>query len=571
MRENYDFVQSGFRYFIASLSEYIGQTMRNMYDGQWWNEILYNTLSDQRNLPQSGTYQECINSLDVANCLRIINRRWGDVYKNMLPQDCNTYAHELMGVRNIVSHIGQQDLELLMSERALNTMYLFCKEIDPAGAKNIQNLFQQVREKSIANNLFSGLKQPESPSRRGPLTEGSLLTQINTDCVQKTTMTRKITYGGKTQVYPVYKVDLQKLYYNDQNDRIATWISQYEAENGKDSLQDLDTDIYNRLIENFVYESNPESIQKTQRNIALVGQREPGVTLADGRVVDGNRRFTCLRRIQRETKEPVFFETVIMDMDIREDKKQIKLLELSIQHGEEKKIDYDMIDYAVGTYRDIIQTNLLTAEEYAESANESVADVKNRLEVAKIIVEFLDYLRVPEQYYIAREYQVYSLFQEMIPVLRQLNDEEKDQLKQIGFNNTLMKAFADQRKFIRDIKTLVRNDMYSEYFDDQKIIGDVIREKLSDSDIRSKEDLDNFSKTNPEIAEALQESMEKALQKYRSKKIKNKPTENISKCIDLLLDIDSRLFEIMGDEAKYAVKTELDELEKIISGFKKLL
>ena len=570
MQENFELVQRGFRVLLTSLSGYIGQTMIKQYGDKWWDEILDNTLSDQRNLPEYGSYGDLVDSLDIANCIRIINRRWNDVYRNLLNQDCRSYINELMGVRNIVSHIGQQDLEQRMSERALDTMYLFCKEIDSAGAEEIQELYDQVRKKAD-DKSFVGLKQPESPSGRSSLTEDSLLNKINTDCVQLTKMTRKITYGGKTQVYPVYKVDLQKLYYNDQNDRIATWISQYEAENGKDSLQNLDKEIYNRLIENFVYDSNPESIQKTQRNIALVGQREPGVTLADGRVVDGNRRFTCLRRIQRETNNPIYFETVIMDMDIREDKKQIKLLELSIQHGEEKKIDYDMIDFAIGTYRDIIQTNLLTVEEYAESANESASDVKNRLEVAKIIVEFLEYLRVPEQYYIAREYQVYSLFQEMLPVLKQMKDEEKAQLKRIAFNNTLMRAITDQRKYIRDIKNLVRNDMYSEYFEEQKRIGDDIWKQFINADIRSKEDLDSFSQSHPEITEELQDSMEKALQKYRSKKIKNKPTENLSKCIDLLLDIDSRLFEKMNDDEKTVVKTELEELEKIITGFKQLL
>ena len=263
---------------------------------------------------------------------------------------------------------------------------------------------------------------------------------VGTDLVQKTDLTRKITYGGKTVAYPVYRVRLDALYYNDQNDRIATWISRYESENGKDSLSDLNTEIYNRIIENFIVESNPESINKTQKNISLVGQREPGVTLADGRIVDGNRRFTCLRRIQRSKQEPAYFETVIMDMDIREDKKQIKLLELAIQHGEEKKVDYDLIDYAVGTYRDVVQTELLTIEEYASSTNESIADVKKRIEIAGVIVEFLSYLKLPEQYYVAREYQVYSLFQEMMTPLRQLNDSEKQQLEYIAFNNAMMHA-----------------------------------------------------------------------------------------------------------------------------------
>ena len=240
---------------------------------------------------------------------------------------------------------------------------------------------------------FNGLAQPVSDSRRGELTEGSLLQLVGSDAVKKTTLTRKVTYGGKTVVYPVYRVRLDKLYYNDQNDRIATWISRYESENGKGALSVLDTDNYNRIIENFICESNLDAIQKTQKNILVLGQREPGVTLADGRIVDGNRRFTCLRRIQRDSSEPVYFETVIMDMDIQEDKKQIKLLELGIQHGEEKKVDYDLIDYAVGTYRDIVQTKLITIEEYASSANETKANVKKRIEIAEVINDFAKFMK----------------------------------------------------------------------------------------------------------------------------------------------------------------------------------
>lgn len=40
--------------------------------------------------------------------------------------------------------------------------------------------------------------------------------------VEKTTQTRKLTIDGMTKAYPVYKVRLDWLFYNDQNDRIAT-------------------------------------------------------------------------------------------------------------------------------------------------------------------------------------------------------------------------------------------------------------------------------------------------------------------------------------------------------------
>lgn len=572
MQENFELVQRGFRILVGSMSGFIGQEINRIYRNNWWNEVL-NALYDQRDLPCSGTYAELVDSLDIANCIRLIDRKWNDVFRNVLSMNCRTWARELMGVRNIVAHIGQQDLEQPMAERALDTMALLCKEIDLEGADEIREIYRQVRAKAEGDRpaIFSGLAQPETDSNRGALKEGSLLRLVGTDMIKKTTLTRKVTYGGKTVVYPVYQVRLDALFYNDQNDRIATWISHYESENGKESLRDLNVEIYNRIIENFITESNPEAIQKTQKNIALVGQREPGVTLADGRIVDGNRRFTCLRRLQRDSEDTVYFETVIMDMDIREDRKQIKLLELAIQHGEEKKVDYDLIDYAVGTYRDIVQTGLLTVEEYAVSANETPADVKKRIEIAEIICEFLNHVRLPEQYHVAREYQVYSLFQEMMPALRALDDSEKGQLKKIAFNNTILKAIKDQRKFIRDIRGLIKNGAYTGYFEEQEQLAKVIGEKYATVEVCSKADVERFAAENPQITEQLQNTMERALLRARAQQVRNRPSENVTKSISLLMDVDPRLFGKLSEEEKDSLKEELQELERIVRSFKKQL
>jgi hypothetical protein len=572
MQENFELVQKGFRVLVGSMSSFIGQEISRIYRNQWWEKVL-DALSDQRDLPCSGSYGDLIDSLDIANCIRLVDRLWNDVFRNVLPLNCRTWARELMGVRNIVSHIGQQDLEQPMAERALDTMALLCKEIDPEGAEEIRDIYRQVRAKAEGSpkNAFSGLMQPEAESIRGALKEGSLLQLVGTEMVKKTSLTRKVTYGGKTVVYPVYQVRLDVLFYNDQNDRISTWISGYEAENGKDALSELNVEIFNRIVENFITESNPESIQKTQKNIALVGQREPGVTLADGRVVDGNRRFTCLRRMQRECTEPLYFETVIMDMDIREDKKQIKLLELAIQHGEEKKVDYDLIDYAVGTYRDIVLTGLLTVEEYAASTNEPPAEVKKRIEIAEIICDFLSCIKLPDQYHTAREYQVYSLFQEMMPALRALDAEGKTVLKKIAFNNIVLKAIKDQRKFIRDIRGLIKNETHTAYFNEQEAIDAEISEKYANLEVRSKKDLDRFATENPELTQKLQNSMERALLRTRAQQVRNRPSENVSKSIDLLMNIDPRLFGKLSDDEKNTLKAELSELERIVTSFRKQL
>lgn len=576
MMENVELVNRGFRILVGSLSGVIGQEMSRKYGSRWWNEVL-DALSDQKDLPYNGNYGDLVDALDIANCIRIVDRRWMEVFRYTMPMNCRTWAKELMGIRNEVAHIGQQDLEQPTAERALDTMALLCQEIDPDGAEEIRELYQEVRSRAgdaapqVVTIEYTGLAQPESDSKRGELTKGSLLKIDDTSIVEKTTLTRKVTYGGKTVVYPVYRVRLDKLYYNDQNDRIATWISRYESEHGASSLNQMDVNTYNGIIENFIYESNPEAIQKTQKNIALVGQREPGVTLADGRIVDGNRRYTCLRRLQQGTAEPLYFETVIMDMDIQADKKQIKLLELAIQHGEEKKVDYDLIDYAIGTYRDIVQTKLLTVEEYAQSTNESVADVKKRLEVAEVVSEFLAYLKLPEQYHVAREYQVYSLFQEMMTPLRKLNGEEKQQLKHIAFNNAMLKAMPDQRKFIRDIKGLINSGNYKEYFENQKVLGEELLEKFANVNVSSKADVDQFASENEKLAEDLQMSMERALLRSRTQQMKAKPSETVSKCISQLLDIDSRMFSRLEAEDREFLKAELDQLIVIAERFKTTL
>lgn len=577
MQENYVLVQQGFRILHPLLAGYIGRELNRVYQSDWWREVLY-ALSDQYDIPESGDYNTLIDSLDMANCLRLIDRKWKDVFRDKMSINCRTWSKELMGVRNTVAHIGQKDLNQADAERALDTMMRLCRYFDDEGADEIRNIYMQVRQLSIENNSHvlngpSTIEVLESVKKVSleNTNERNLFNLIGTEAVQKTTLTRKVTFAGKTQAYPVYKVRLDALYYNDQNDRIATWITRYKSENGDEALNNLDGDEYNSVIENFIYESNSESIDRTQKNIVLVGQREPGVALADGRVVDGNRRYTCLRRIQRMTQEPVYFETVIMDADIQTDRKQIKLLELAIQHGEEKKVDYDLIDYAIGTYQDVEKTKLLTIDEYAESTNESRSEVKKRIDIATVICEFLEYIKLPEQFHVAREYQVYSLFSEMMPLLKQLTGDEKETLKFIVFNNIMMKALLDQRKFIRDIKILLKNNTYDMYFVEQITLNDQIHMKWDEYIVKEKIDVDKFAHENEDISEAMQLSLQAALLRSRRQQLRAKPIENVEKSLDLMTEFDAAMFERMGMDERKRLRRELEHLLNVITGYQEKL
>ena len=100
MAENNTKVQQAFRILHPLLAGYVGQELSREYKSGWWQDVLI-TLSDQaRDLPDGGEYAELIDSLDIANCLRLIDRKWNDIFRRKLSLDYRTWAKELMGVRN---------------------------------------------------------------------------------------------------------------------------------------------------------------------------------------------------------------------------------------------------------------------------------------------------------------------------------------------------------------------------------------------------------------------------------------------------------------------------------------
>ena len=394
----------------------------------------------------------------------------------------------------------------------------------------------------------------------------NLLELQDTSLVEKTSLSRKLTLGGITKAYPVYRVRLDLLYYNDQNDRIATWITQYKSDPQNAAFDTLDREQYNKTIEGFIIASNPSAMEKTKNNIALVNQREPGVVLADGRIIDGNRRFTCLRLLHAE--DPAFncFETVILEASVQEDHKQIKMLELAIQHGEEQRVDYNLIDLAIGAYHDIVQTGLLTIDEYAESTGMSVSEIKRRLEIAQLIIDFLAFMGVPGQYHVAREMQVFSVFNELVPLLRRCETEQaREELRRSVFNNTMMKTFNDQRKYIRDLKAMMDSGLYSSYIKRQNRIAEELEEKKTEAGITTKKDLDEFVKRNEDTAEDMQISMERSLLQTKKSQARNRPSQIVGKSLSMLKDIDTGVFDKLTPAEREKLQTQLGKLSSVVS------
>ena len=390
--------------------------------------------------------------------------------------------------------------------------------------------------------------------------------------VEKTTLTRKLTLDGLTKAYPVYKVRLDQLFYNEQNDRIATWISQYRAQHDGHTPDASDREHYNAVIEKFIVDSNPDAIRKTQNNIEMVDQREPGVVLADGRIIDGNRRFTCLRELAKKNDRFGYFEAVILDRNIESSAKQIKLLELSIQHGEENKVDYNPIDRLVGVYNDITATGLLSVEEYARSTNETEGEVRKRVEVANLMVEFLEFINAPKQFYIARDLQLYYPLEELLKLTKKCSTvDEAEDLKNAVFTNVLMQTTGDMTRFVRHIKSVIGTEYQDEFLQEQQGIAAQVIETLPPQGKVTTESLRETVRSNTEAVRALERSMDKALTKAKKTETKNRPILLAEKATTFLEGIDTNILAKLNDSELQRLKQQLSRLEDAVRSIREYL
>ncbi|WP_173434576.1 hypothetical protein [Sharpea azabuensis] len=391
---------------------------------------------------------------------------------------------------------------------------------------------------------------------------------IANESVQQTKQVVKLTVDGETSNYPVYRVRLNNLFFNDQNDRIATWISQYKAENGEDSLSREDLEHYNDVIQSFIEKSNPEKIKQTQENIKLVNQQKYGVVLNDGRIIDGNRRFTCLRNLSKDSDNFSYFETVILEKDYEHSAKQIKMLELQIQIGSEERVDYDPIDRLVGIYRDIVDSKLLTIKEYARSTNQKEKDVKKDLEIAKLMVEYLEAIKAPKQYYLARELQLDGPIRELYSALKNIDDEDKKQeLKYIAFANLLIKPNEDMTRFVRKLKDISKSTYLDEFIEKEEDIAETTLDDLPE-DRKVNSEVIAKVRADVETKDKLQSTMDIVSNKVKAKETRDKPNKLLKQAINSLSSIDAQIIKRLNDEQIEDIKVDIERLEEVLRGVK---
>lgn len=168
MAENLEYVQKGFRILHPLMAGYIAQEMSREYKNGWWQEVLSSIGDQGRDLPSSGEWGKLVDSLDVANCLRLLDRQWGALFRRHLGRNRRAWANELMGIRNTVSHAGSQDMPKDDAERALDTMARLCADFDLQGAEEIRTILRELRYGTSmgSTSVTEANEQPQSQKKK---------------------------------------------------------------------------------------------------------------------------------------------------------------------------------------------------------------------------------------------------------------------------------------------------------------------------------------------------------------------------------------------------------------------
>ena len=374
---------------------------------------------------------------------------------------------------------------------------------------------------------------------------------IATGNVLPTGRKEKHSIDNVTRDFDIYRIKCDLLFYNDQNDRIATWVSEYNSAQGADLLA-LGRDEYNGVIEDFIVESNPGALRKTEKSIALRGQLRPGIVLNDGRVIDGNRRLTCVRRLARANNEAGWFEAAILDDATGSDPKRIKLLELAIQIGEEEKVAYDPVDRLVGVYRDVVKNHLITPAEYGNATGMTEAEVKKLVDRAQYMEEFLEFCQAPEQYHLARALKVDGPLGEFSRVLKKYdNRHDKQLVKRLMFANMVVQPEGDITRYVRDFGSVAGTDA----------------EAGCKAAARTREKVSEL-RADGNLVDGVKRAGDRARETVRRVKLMDTPAKKSADCLSELEKILPEMLDVLGPDELEKVRRNLvavaDKVEELI-------
>ena len=413
----------------------------------------------------------------------------------------------------------------------------------------------------------------------------NLLEKAAANQIRKTGEKKKLSIRNQLyDKYDVYEIPLELLYYNDQNGRINTLYKKYRSTHGLISPKPGNSE-YNKIFEKFIFESNAQAMKDTKQSIDEKSQQEPGVVLPDGRVIDGNRRFTALRMLERERKIPQCFNAVILSLnqDSKTDEKIIKELELDLQLGREERVSYDPIDRIFDVYNTIKIEKIMNEDEYKKASGAKTTKGINRdIRLAELIIKFIEIVSPGgnpiDKFYLARDLKLDGPVEEIEGVINKLESDNVEATKDAVLVYLIASKVVDKQndstRIMRELKNnIIKDKDRLQYFlasADEKV--DIIMEAFEDNPIQSANELKTVIEQNNGPRESVVKLMRSTDRLINKGKLENERTKaliELENVRDSLSEINPEDFSELTQDENIEARYILSEINSILYKLKK--
>ncbi|EGF13723.1 hypothetical protein [Dialister micraerophilus] len=413
----------------------------------------------------------------------------------------------------------------------------------------------------------------------------NLLERAVANQLKKTGEKKKLSIQDQcNSTYDVYAIPLKWLYYNDQNGRINTTYKKYSSMKGLLEPEAGNSE-YNEIFEKFIFDSNAQAMKKTKLSIDDKSQQEPGVVLSDGRVIDGNRRFTALRMLERERGIPQYFNAVILPLDSKSkfDKKIIKELELDLQLGREERVSYNPIDRIFDVYNTIEVEKIMNKEEYKKASGAgNTKGINKYIRLAKLIIKFIEIVSPGgnpiDKFYLARDLKLDGPIEEIEREISKLKSDRKEEIKDALLvyliSSKVVENQCDFTRAMRDLKNNIikDNDRLQYFLDSVDDKVDDIMDAFEDNPIKSANELKTVIEQNNEARESavkLIRSTDRLINKGKIENERTKALIELENIRDSLSEIDSEDFSELTRDENEEARTIIIEINDILYKLKK--
>lgn len=388
---------------------------------------------------------------------------------------------------------------------------------------------------------------------------------------------KRLTIDGKTEEHISYRFPIGLLYYNDLNGRIASYIEEYNDTHDANVsiLKNQNIEQYNDILADYIIDSAGDkgaSFENTKNDIAKKGQQIPGVILTDGRIIDGNRRFTALRKLYNETGDERFayFEAVCLDAPKADDKygwKRIKSLELNLQFNVDEKKGYNRIDELVSFYRDVMddETKMFDEKSYCFASGLKKPKFNENKKIVNVMLDYLDWRGKSKSFYILKNEKLDGPIEDIAKTTAKMSDEEWNSIKDNIFLYITIMDEGDRTRNTRELLKSAKSEgaLYKNVTDKiEKNIEKVVNfMAVVDKRAETPEETSYRNKLKQSLLSEIKRAYNDGKYSENENNAYTEPCKNIEKAIKIISDIDLISVKQLSDHSRAELLSKIQLLK----------